>query len=255
MADVGRSDNAGSLGCQSLVHWRCARTCYASEVSVECLCCTSFDPMDVEVYDQRRAAEKATMLRRPWPPLYRQPFQHRPRFCIRAPDPPADWREYSHTNKGRDYYFMAPRYRNVMPPPPPPRHMLVVEPRHRRATHSHVQCPCLQASRSRSLDDVPSEVNSEWEEDGANDGPWSVTRPLLQLGCNNKENHRLQRRSMENLLEPSTPWRKQSNQVPLCSLWSGKVLLALASTVILDAESRGTHDRILLSHDSGSHVD
>jgi hypothetical protein len=59
---------------------------------------------------------------------------------------------------------------------------------------------------------------------------------------------------MENLLEPSTPWRKQSNQVPLCSLWSGKLLLVLASTV-LDAESRGTHDRILLSHDSGVHAD
>jgi hypothetical protein len=189
---------------------------------VECLCCANSDLMDIDVYDQRRAAEKATMLRRPWPPLYRQPFQHRPRFCVPAPDPPADWRDYSHTNKGRDYYFMAPMYRNVMPPPPPPRHVLLVEPRHRRVTHSHVQCPCLQASRSRSLDDVPSEVNSEWEEDGANEGPWSVTRPLQQqLGCNNKENHRLQRRSMENLLESSTPWRKQSNQVPLCSLSVG----------------------------------
>jgi hypothetical protein len=60
---------------------------------------------------------------------------------------------------------------------------------------------------------------------------------------------------MENLLEPSTPWRKQSNQVPLWSLswglWSGNLLLVLASTVIVDAKSRGTHDRILLSQDSG----
>jgi hypothetical protein len=91
--------------------------------------------------------------------------------------------------------------------------MLLVDPRHRR-----LQCPCLQKSRSRSLDDVPSEVNSEWEEEIPRDEPWSVTRPLQQLGCSNKENHRLQRRSMENLLEPSTPWRKQSNQVLLSSV-------------------------------------
>jgi hypothetical protein len=31
----------------------------------------------------------------------------------------------------------------------------------------------------------------------------------------------------------------------------GKLLLALASTVILGSEPRGTHDHILLSHDSG----
>jgi hypothetical protein len=35
---------------------------------------------------------------------------------------------------------------------------------------------------------------------------------------------------------------------------SGKLLLVLASTVILGSESRGTEDRILLSHDSGSHA-
>jgi hypothetical protein len=171
--------------------------------------------MDIDVYDQRRGVEKATMLRRPWPPLYRQPFQHRPRFCFRPPDTPTDWREYSHTNKGREYYFMAPMYRNAMPPPPPPRHMLLLDPRHQRLTHNLVQCPCLQKSRSRSLDDVPSEVNSEWEDEGPRAEPWSVTR------CSNKENHRLQRRSMENLLEPSTAWRKHSNQVLLSSCRSG----------------------------------
>jgi hypothetical protein len=31
---------------------------------------------------------------------------------------------------------------------------------------------------------------------------------------------------------------------------SGKLLLALANTVILDSNPRGTHDHILLSHDS-----
>jgi len=169
--------------------------------------------MDADLYDQRRGTEKVTMLRRPWPPLYRHPLQHRPRFCFRSPDPPPEWRDYSYTNKGRDYYFMAPMYRNAMPPPPP-RHMLLLDPRLRRVSHSHVQCPCLQKSRSRSLEDVRSEVNSEWEEDGAIGGPWSTTRPLQQVGCSNKENHRLQRRSMENLLESSAPWRKIS-QVPL----------------------------------------
>jgi hypothetical protein len=33
---------------------------------------------------------------------------------------------------------------------------------------------------------------------------------------------------------------------------SGKFLLVLASTIILVSESRGTHDHILLSHDSGN---
>jgi len=170
--------------------------------------------MDINVYEQRRGADKGTVLRRPWPPLYRHPHQNRPRFCFRPPDPPAEWRDYNYTNKGRDYYFMAPMYRNALPPPPPPRHMLVLDPRLRRVSHNHVQCPCLHRSRSRSLDDVRSEVNSEWEEAGGNDGPMSVTRPHQSMGCSNKENHRLQRRSMENLLEPSTPWRKHSNQVP-----------------------------------------
>jgi hypothetical protein len=31
--------------------------------------------------------------------------------------------------------------------------------------------------------------------------------------------------------------------------WFGKLLLALASTIILSSESRGTHGHILLSHD------
>jgi hypothetical protein len=154
------------------------------------------------------------MVRRPWPPLYRHPHQNRPRFCFRPPDPPAEWRDYNYTNKGRDYYFMAPMYRNALPPPPPPRHMLVLDPRLRRVSHNHVQCPCLNGSRSRSLDDVRSEVNSEWEEAGDSNGPLSVTRPHQSMGCSDSDNHRLQRRSMENLLEPSTPWKKHSNQVP-----------------------------------------
>jgi hypothetical protein len=33
-------------------------------------------------------------------------------------------------------------------------------------------------------------------------------------------------------------------------LGSGKLLLTLASTVILASESRGTHDSVLMSHDS-----
>jgi hypothetical protein len=35
---------------------------------------------------------------------------------------------------------------------------------------------------------------------------------------------------------------------------SGKFLLALASTAVLGHESRGTHDRVVLFHDSGSRV-
>ncbi|KAJ9596336.1 hypothetical protein L9F63_012611 [Diploptera punctata] len=175
--------------------------------------------MDLDIYNQQQGPDKGTMLRRPWPPLYRHPLQHRPRFCFRPPDPPAEWRDYNFTNKGRDYYFMAPMYRNALPPPPPPlnypsRHMLLLDPRQRRTSQAHVPCPCMQRNRSRSLEDVRSEANSDWEEDNGRDGPWSSTRPLQVAGsCGNKENHRMQRRSMENLLDTNSPWRKPSSQV------------------------------------------
>jgi hypothetical protein len=51
---------------------------------------------------------------------------------------------------------------------------------------------------------------------------------------------------------------QRRGQVPQSNLWiardkkSSKLLLVLASTVILGSESRGTQDHILLSHDSGS---
>jgi hypothetical protein len=58
-------------------------------------------------------------------------------------------------------------------------------------------------------------------------------------------------------------WKKKKRIVrsPCClyilppNFWvsqSGKLLLVLASTVILGSESCGSHDHILLSHDSGS---
>jgi hypothetical protein len=43
-----------------------------------------------------------------------------------------------------------------------------------------------------------------------------------------------------------------SHNVNLVVGRSGKLLLALASTVILGSESRGAHDHISLSHDFGS---
>jgi len=95
---------------------------------------------------------------RPWPPIYRQQ-PARNSFCFRPPEPP-QLRE-----KGRDYYYLAPLYRNAMPPPPrpvevpPPRRLLLVDPQTRGCPPD---CPCLH--RSRSLEDVRS-VASEWSDE------------------------------------------------------------------------------------------
>lgn len=95
---------------------------------------------------------------RPWPPIYRQQ-PARNSFCFRPPEP-AQWRE-----KGRDYYYLAPLYRNALPPPPrpvdlpPPRRMMLVDPQTRGCPPD---CPCLH--RSRSLEDVRS-VASDWSDD------------------------------------------------------------------------------------------
>lgn len=87
-----------------------------------------------------------TMLRRPWPPMYRGPPPAVPlaapntrnSYSFRLPPDTADWRDYNNysiytnstnstaysspgyqSSKGRDYYFLAPPYyRSAMPPPP-----------------------------------------------------------------------------------------------------------------------------------------
>lgn len=112
------------------------------------------------------------MIRRPWPPMYRAPFQRTNQQFNFRPVDPSDWREpprgyatnaFSHnniyqTNKSRDYYFLAPFYRNAMPPPPKPQNdrLLMVDTTKKKSGKRFVEerCNC----RSRSMDDVRFDV-------------------------------------------------------------------------------------------------
>lgn len=106
--------------------------------------------------------------RRPWPPMYRAPFQkHQFNF---HPAEPKNYRDHTfnfapnpnniyQTNKSRDYYFLAPLYRNAMPPPPKPQSNRLImmgnnnnKKRTKRITEEVCHC------RSRSMDDVRFDV-------------------------------------------------------------------------------------------------
>lgn len=132
------------------------------------------------------------MLRRPWPPLYRHrsSFNY-PDFQYYAP------LQSSTRDKGRDYYFLAPLYRNALPPPPPPP-PLNMPPRRLLIQPSQCSCPCLHRTRSRSLDNVRSDEEDDHYQ----------TRSRRHHG---KENH-FKRRSMENLLE-TRPTRRRGRPV------------------------------------------
>ncbi|KAK9500337.1 hypothetical protein O3M35_001618 [Rhynocoris fuscipes] len=118
------------------------------------------------------------MLRRPWPPLYSAPLATAAAATAAvnyAPLPPPDY----YYNKSREYYLLAPYYRDALPPPPPP------PPRSR--------CPCaclMRRHRSRSLDTVTSEAFSDPE-----DQLYEVKKPPRPL-------YTSKRRSMEDLLDP-----------------------------------------------------
>lgn len=110
------------------------------------------------------------MQQRPWPPVYRHHVPSRSAFYFRQQELPP-WVDYSrygggYREKGREYYYLAPLYRNAMPPPLQPSKML--SPRRVMLVNPHVKkcyndCSCLQ--RSRSLEDVRSEITSEWSDD------------------------------------------------------------------------------------------
>ncbi|KAK6628831.1 hypothetical protein RUM43_002647 [Polyplax serrata] len=107
---------------------------------------------------------------RPWPPVYRQHVPNRAGLYFRHQEYPP-WMDYSRYNgdyrdKGREYYYLAPLYRNALPPPlqptklTPPRRVMLLNP---NAKNCYSECPCIQ--RTRSLEDVRSDVNSEWSDD------------------------------------------------------------------------------------------
>lgn len=115
-------------------------------------------------------------------------------------------------NKGRDYYYFAPMYRNAVPMPPPggplqvapmglapPRMMLVERPKakgksSREKSREPLGPPCTcVVGRTRSLEDVRSEV-SEWEDLNNNVENGKRTANSSRTGIGS-------RKSMENLLD------------------------------------------------------
>nr|XP_012143848.1 PREDICTED: WD repeat-containing protein 47 isoform X3 [Megachile rotundata] len=184
---------------------------------------------DIRVLDPRMDPRFDLKQSRPWPPMYRShPATRGPSFCYRPlpMDAMTQWMtphlDYnyvparissSNANKGRDYYYLTPLYRNAMPPPqamsplqvPPvavsPR-MMMMGPGN-RAKSSGGLCrssvpPCTcSVGRTRSLEDVRSEA-SEWEDYHDENGNHLQRKSPKNGACKQT------RRSMENLLDVET---------------------------------------------------
>ncbi|XP_017881854.1 uncharacterized protein LOC108625981 [Ceratina calcarata] len=190
---------------------------------------------DIRVLDPRMDPRLDMKQPRPWPPMYRSHPARGPSFCYRPMplEAMAQWmaphmpdynyvpaRMSANSNKGRDYYYLAPLYRNAMPPPqamsplqvPPvavsPR-MMIMEPRSRtKSSGGHCRssappCTCSMG-RTRSLEDVRSEI-SEWEDFHDENGNH------LQGKSSKNGVSRQTRRSMENLLDVETAEQHELN--------------------------------------------
>ena len=128
------------------------------------------------------------------------------------------------SSKGTDYYYLTPLYRNPLPQPQPAFQPIAVSPRmmmmeqqqqqHQQSRsrlrsskssnsaipnirqQQHHHCTC-QVGRTRSLDDVRSEV-SEWDDYNSNNNLSDVNGNRI---IKNKNKYHKGRRSMDNLLE------------------------------------------------------
>lgn len=184
---------------------------------------------DIRVLDPRMDPRFDLKQHRPWPPMFRNHLNGRPPSFYYRPmplDTLAQWitphiphSDYNYVSarvssnpKSRDYYYLAPLYRNAMPPPPqamppmqispvtmPPGMMLMERGRGRAKssgglTRSMPPCTCA-VGRTRSLEDVRSEV-SEWDDyHDENGNHLHRSSPKGMSAC------RQARRSMENLLD------------------------------------------------------
>ncbi|XP_032527958.1 WD repeat-containing protein 47 isoform X3 [Danaus plexippus] len=159
---------------------------------------------------------------RPWPPLSRQAH---PNFYFRPPDP-MDARNFktssskssaysdfsgmsAYSNKSRDYYFLSPSYRSAGAPTPSNHADLYLSRERSRqirtANASSPACPC---SRSRSLEDVRTEVVTEWEDDDENGNrivapATKFNRTTYKTNATFEKQNFMTRHSMENLVERS----------------------------------------------------
>ncbi|XP_034839253.1 WD repeat-containing protein 47 isoform X3 [Maniola hyperantus] len=188
---------------------------------------------------------------RPWPPLSRQA---QPNFYFRPPDPmdPRNFKTSSskvstysdfsamsaYSNKSRDYYFLSPSYRSAGAPTPSNHADLYVsrerprQIRHPNTTHPHTAhpntsnpntshpntspaCPC---NRSRSMEDVRTEVVTEWEDDDENGNrivapATKFNRTSYKANTTFEKQNYLTRHSMENLVDrsPQVPPPKRNS--------------------------------------------
>ncbi|VVC94344.1 unnamed protein product [Leptidea sinapis] len=160
---------------------------------------------------------------RPWP-LSRQV---QPNFYFRPPDPMearnfktssskgSTYSEFSamsaYSNKSRDYYFLSPSYRSAgAPTPSNSADLYVNRERHRQLRNPKATSPSCPCSRSRSLEDVRTEVVTEWEDDDENGN--RIVAPATKF---NRSSHKtnapfqkqnlLTRHSMENLIDDKSP--------------------------------------------------
>ncbi|XP_059062997.1 WD repeat-containing protein 47 [Achroia grisella] len=157
---------------------------------------------------------------RPWPPLARQP---QPNFYFRPPDPMelrnfktasskgslySDFSAMSaYSNKSRDYYFLSPSYRSAGAPTPSHADLYLSRERPRHLRHPNPatpsECPC---SRSRSLEDVRTDVVTEWEDDDENGNrivapATKFNRTAYKTNTVFQKQGYLTRHSMENLVD------------------------------------------------------
>lgn len=180
---------------------------------------------DIRVLDPRMDPRFDAKQSRPWPPMYRS--HPGPSFCYRPvpldamgpqwiPPHVADYNyvparmSAANSSKGRDYYYLAPLYRNAIPPPQPmsplqlpsvavsPR-MMMMDARGRTRSNAAAACTCSMG-RTRSLEDVRSEA-SEWEDCQDENGNHLQRKSPKGGGA---AMCRQGRRSMENLLDVET---------------------------------------------------
>lgn len=182
---------------------------------------------------------------RPWPPLSRP----QPNFYFRPPDP-IDARNFktssskgstysdfsglsAYSNKSRDYYFLSPSYRSAGAPTPNNHADLYLNrerPRQIRNPNASPACPC---SRSRSLEDVRTEVVTEWEDDDENGNrivapATKFNRAAYKANTTFEKQNFLTRHSMENLID-------RSPQVPPPKRISAFQVIEQLSTETLDS--------------------
>lgn len=110
----------------------------------------------------------------------------------------------------KDHYFLAPYYRNAMPPPPNPNRLMLADQKARKQNVSPRQITenCYCNNRSRSLEDVRTEVIelSDWSDFNA---PLNRLKPNANVYERPRAKPRHQR-SMDNLLDDNNNYVQSS---------------------------------------------